>query len=68
MYCPIMSYQKDHTYKVDCSTDCAWNQNGCLVAKALIAVVASQDPIAQCVKNNEPKFRPPANAFPWGDQ
>ena len=66
MYCPIMSYQKDLTYKVDCSTDCAWNQNGCLVAKALIAIAGSEIPSP--AQATEPKFRPPVNIFPWGDQ
>ena len=66
MYCPIMSYQKDYTYKVDCSTDCAWTQNGCLVAKALIAVASAEIP--KPPQATEPKFRPPVNTFPWGDQ
>jgi hypothetical protein len=61
-----MSYQKDHSYKADCSTACAWNQNGCLVAKALIAVTGSE--ILESAQVTKPKFRPPSSAFPWGDQ
>ena len=66
MYCPIMSYQKTPICKVDCSTDCAWNQNGCLVAKALIAVAGSEIPGP--AQATEPKYRPSVSTFPWLDR
>ena len=66
MFCPITSFQRDYTGKRECSEECAWYKDGCLVAKALIAVAGAEIP--KPPKAAEPKFRPPVNTFPWGDQ
>ena len=70
MKCPILSYQKQYTYEIDCmGKQCAWadqRTGECLIAKKLRSEIAAIDKGSS--SPSEPHFRDPAPYFSWGGQ